>query len=347
MYHDDPLWGPIALDEPVVAALVRSGPVQRLRGIAQAGASAYLYPERASITRFDHSLGVMHVLAALRATLEEQVAGLLHDVPHTAFSHTVDIAFPSAEYNFHEEFHRRIVLDSELPQILTSHAIPVETVIEPERFPLLEQPLPLICADRVDYTLRDRHASGRLSSREAQAYLARLIPTPEGILHPDVDSALWFARHFVEANHTSWTGPDEAGAYWALGNAVKRAVSLGILRLQQLFLTDQEVMERLRSSADPEISGYLQLLEPGTRFFAVTTDGPYFDTHMKQRVVDPLVLQSGTSVPQPLSHFSPSYARLLAGIPPLGTLTYRLWSDKMPAILAQIYGDMSLRRGAR
>lgn len=342
LLHRDPLWGAISLEKPVIQALVWSGPVQRLKGIAQAGASAYLFPEKAAITRFDHSLGVMHALFCLGTTLEEQIAGLLHDIPHTAFSHTVDTAFPSAEYNYHEQFHRDVVMRSEIPAILDEHNIRLEAALEPERFPLLEQPLPALCADRLDYTLRDRHASGHITSSEAKEYLTHLIPGPHGIAHADVDSALWFATHFAEANRTSWTSPDEAGAYWALGNAIRRAVELGSLGKRELFATDAEVMARLTEIADPEIAAYLRLLEPGTRFFVVTEGGPYFETQMKQRVIDPLVHQPGTLEPELLSRLSPLYAQMLADIPPAGTLTYRLWSDKMPPLLKKVYGDMSL-----
>src|SRR5687767_14220117 len=237
-YHHDPLWGEISLEEPVIRALVSSSPVQRLRGIAQAGASAYLYPEKAAITRFDHSLGVMHVLSKMGAPLEEQVAGLLHDVPHTAFSHTADIAFPSAEYNFHEQFQHNVIMGSTILAILASHGIDLQAALEPDRYSLLEQPSPALCADRLDYTLRDRHAAGHVSSSEAGEYLGHLIPGRNGIVHTDIDSALWFARHFIEANRTSWTSPDDAGAYWALGNAVRRAVEIGCLTRSDLFATD-------------------------------------------------------------------------------------------------------------
>jgi len=48
-------------------------------------------------TRFDHSVGVMLLIRKLgagsspaSALLKEQVAALLHDVSHTAFSHVID-----------------------------------------------------------------------------------------------------------------------------------------------------------------------------------------------------------------------------------------------------------------
>ena len=55
------------------------------------------------MTRFEHSLGVFALLRRLRAPRREQVAGLLHDISHTAFSHAVDFVFTSEEQDHHEQ----------------------------------------------------------------------------------------------------------------------------------------------------------------------------------------------------------------------------------------------------
>ena len=44
---------------------------------------------------FEHSLGVYLLLRRLGADRREQVAGLLHDISHTAFSHAVDFLISS------------------------------------------------------------------------------------------------------------------------------------------------------------------------------------------------------------------------------------------------------------
>jgi hypothetical protein len=332
--YQDPLWGEIDLREPVLVELAQSAPMLRLRGIHQAGASFYLYPERYATTRFGHSLGVLHLLAALGASLEEQVAGLLHDVPHTAFSHTVDILFPNDEHNFHEGFHHQTISNSEIPSILSRYEVPLVAALEPDRYPLLEQPLPDICADRLDYSLRDLHALGRISSRDAVSFLSHLIPTPHGIWVDDMQAALWYATLFKEANDLRWAGPGEAGAYWALAGALRRAYELGEFTHHDLFSTDDLAMQKLRALDDPIVEAYLHLLTPGTTFYEVSDDGPYFAAHMKQRHVDPYVLQDGAEQPQRLSTLSPEYARTLAAIPPGKSVHYRLWSDSLPPILA-------------
>ena len=54
------------------------------------------------VTRLEHSLGVYLLLTRLGAGRRERVAGLLHDVSHTAFSHAVDFLFASEEQDHHE-----------------------------------------------------------------------------------------------------------------------------------------------------------------------------------------------------------------------------------------------------
>ena len=332
--YQDPLWGEIDLREPVLVELAQSAPILRLRGIHQAGASFYLYPERYAATRFEHSLGVLHMLASLGASLEEQVAGLLHDVPHTAFSHTVDILFPNDEHNFHEGFQREIISNSEIPAILSRYDVPLAAALEPDRYPLLEQPLPDLCADRLDYSLRAIDSLGHISSRDAISFLAHLIPTPQGIWVDDAQVALWYAMLFKEANDLRWAAPGEAGAYWALAGALRRAYQLGAFTDQDLFSTDDLAMQKLRALDDAIIMAYLHLLTPGTTFYEVADSGPYFAAYMKQRHVDPWVLQHGDEQPQRLSQLSHEYARTLAAVPPGKNVHYRLWSDSMPPILA-------------
>lgn len=331
----DNLWGEIGLRRAVLGELVESGPVQRLRGIHQAGASYYVVPGKRPTTRFEHSLGVLHVLSSLGATLEEQVAGLLHDVPHTAFSHTADIVFPNDEHNFHERFQHAVIMESDIPAILQRHRVPIRAALEPDSYPLLEQPLPSLCADRLDYTLRDLHATGHITREEACHFLPHLIPSGEGILVDSIEEALWFARIFRMGNDLLWTGPMEAGAYWALARAIKRAYELAAFTDDDLFSTDDEAMSKLQGLDDPQVHAYLSLLAPGTEFYEVEGNGPFFTTHMKQRHVDPPILQEGWSKPRRLSQVSDAYRTETAALPRTRNITYRLWSSNMPALVAR------------
>ena len=87
---------------PGSSSLIGCPTFQRLKGVRQAGPSALAFPFK-DVTRYEHSLGVFALLRRLRAPRREQVAGLLHDISHTAFSHAVDFVFTSEEQDHHEQ----------------------------------------------------------------------------------------------------------------------------------------------------------------------------------------------------------------------------------------------------
>ncbi len=92
----DPVHKTIILDE-FEQMLLNTRHVQRLRNIQQLGLVDHVYPG-ANHTRFEHSIGTMHMASVIGHSLGlEQVdirkiraAGLLHDVGHSAFSHAVE-----------------------------------------------------------------------------------------------------------------------------------------------------------------------------------------------------------------------------------------------------------------
>jgi len=92
----DPIHGYIEV-EPVTAKLLDSRPLQRLRHIKQLGFSYLVYPG-ANHSRFEHSLGTMHLAGVMsrHLGLDEEfrvlmvVTALLHDCGHGPFSHATE-----------------------------------------------------------------------------------------------------------------------------------------------------------------------------------------------------------------------------------------------------------------
>src|SRR5215471_18021204 len=82
----DPLYGPIEFS-PEMAELIAAPIVQRLRGIRLSNIDSVAMPGLAGVTRFEHSLGVLHIASRTRASfalsegdrLVLQAAALLHD----------------------------------------------------------------------------------------------------------------------------------------------------------------------------------------------------------------------------------------------------------------------------
>jgi len=106
----DPIHGAITVDQPE-SCVIEHPFVQRLRGIRQLGFSHLPFPG-ATHTRFNHSLGVMHLAGRAFdtcfrdkpfATREAKrafrhclrLAGLCHDLGHAPFSHAAEFAMPT------------------------------------------------------------------------------------------------------------------------------------------------------------------------------------------------------------------------------------------------------------
>ncbi len=301
----DPVYGPVVLDEPLLIDLYRSKAVQRLDSIYQGGITAFINPARRT-TRLDHSVGVCGLLQRLGANGVEQAAGLIHDVPHTAFSHVVDFLFPNQEHTFHEAHRESVVATSDLPEILDRHGLDWRTVSDAEQFSLLEQPLPDLCADRLDYFLRDGLATGRVTFSEAALLLAHLRVWQSKIVVEGIDVARWLGDRFMAIDEAVWCSTQEVGWYVAMARALGAAMQAGVLAEADLWGTDEAVMQRLRAAQLPEVQRWLDLLRPDVRFVRDDVH-PDLVTLPKVRAVDPPVLLDGHV--QPLSRLDADFHR--------------------------------------
>jgi uncharacterized protein len=287
----DPVYGEAELTESLLLALLQTAPVRRLRRIHQAGASYLVRPGR-DVTRYEHAVGVMLLIRRLGGSVEEQAAGLIHDVSHTAFSHVADQLFGRRGEDYHEAHFERLVLQSEIPGVLARYGLRAEPLLDHSRWGLLERPLPDLCADRIDYTLRDLRRLGAITPAEVTAFLPALTVSGGTIAVAAPEPALWFVRRFAEEVLDLFMHPLELLANATLAAALRRGLAIGALVEEDLFLDDEAVLDRLRSAGDREILDALDLLRPG---IVVVEDETAYDARVysKARNVDPLVVGPG------------------------------------------------------
>jgi uncharacterized protein len=281
----DRVYGDCVVDEPVLVELIASNPVQRLNGISQSGATRYFADRK--VTRYEHCVGVMLLLRKLGASVEEQIAGLLHDVPHTAFSHVIDYVFTEMNetHEWHEQFLEKILRDSDIPQILLRYGYSMERILDERNFPLLERKLPDLCADRIDYTLRD-HASIHGMSGMLRSIYGGLMVCKDEILVKDEESARALAETYLSMELAVWSNPREVAGFQVLADAIRIGLEKGILKEDDLFHDDRFVYSKLQGSDDVRIQHNLAMLNPR---FQVVEDPLHYDMHcrIKLRYVDP------------------------------------------------------------
>ncbi len=252
MQWDDRVYGPTTIDDPGLLDLIACPTFARLEGIRQAGPSALAFPFK-TVTRFEHSLGVFVLLRRLGADRREQVAGLLHDISHTAFSHAVDFVYATDEQAHHESIKPAFLDRPDLAAALGRLGYKPEEFYDDEVFPLLERPLPALCADRLDYFFRDSLACGVTTTAAVTGFLGHLVVVDRTIAFDDPAVAREAARLFALMNRDWWASPTEAYIYNEFGDALRIALRRGALTDADLLTNDATVLDRLRSSGDPEI----------------------------------------------------------------------------------------------
>jgi len=164
----DPVHGYIVLEEDMLR-IVDSTAFQRLRRISQLPLVYLVYPG-ARHSRFDHSLGCMHLAKMFgeRLGLDEYklkvltIAGLVHDLGHTPYSHLLEILLREKGLT-HEDMTLRILEeDSETSSSVERCGVSVKDVksILEKRDPLGSIISGPVDVDKLDFLLRDSYFTG-------------------------------------------------------------------------------------------------------------------------------------------------------------------------------------------
>ena len=305
MQIDDPIYGQVEIAEPVLIEILQSAAMQRLRGVLQHGISGLL-GITTPISRYDHSVGVMLLVRQLGGPLAEQIAALLHDVSHTAFSHVIDYVFHNRDgQSYHEEVQEAYIAGSDLPQLLARHGYDWRDFLHEASFPLLEQPAPALCADRLDYGLRDSQDLGLATAKQAQFVLGHLIVRQGRIVMDDVAAAVWLADMYMAADDASWSDFREVGLYELTAQAIRRGLAIGLISEKEFWDTDEVLWARLNAGSDPQLQQLLRLVHPQTRFVWDEAN-PTFRISTKIRTIDPDVWHEGQL--RPLSALDAAFA---------------------------------------
>ena len=292
MHYPDAVYGLVPIEEPVLVELINSSAVQRLNHILQHGITGFLGLTQ-PITRFQHSIGVMLLTRRLGATLQEQIAALLHDVSHTAFSHVIDHVFRGQPY--HERMKASYLAQTDIPPILERYGYNWQDFIDEDAYPILEQPAPALCADRLDYFFRDSLALNLLTIEEVSQALPHLLVVDHQIGVDKLETAQWLAYTYMKADELSWSNSQALGLYELMAELIQTGLGLGAIRESDVWLTDQAFWNKLASCPDEVLQAQLaQLLEP-IHFVEAKRD-PWRELKPKIRTINPTILVKGKGI---------------------------------------------------
>lgn len=290
MKYFDKVYGEFEITEPVLLELIESPALQRLKNILQGG---YGYRNGiAQATRFEHSMGAMCLLQKFGASLEEQICGLIHDVSHSAFSHTIDYALEDVsseqrqcyQDNIFDKFVRE---KTNICEILEKHGLDVDYILDEHNFPLQETELPELCADRIDYSLRD----GSGYENKKTGLIENLIVKDKKWVFNNFKAAKNFAEFFEYMNRVYYSNLETAAMFSSTGQALKCLLQNKLLSLDDLYTDDWQVVEIMKKIA-LEDDGFVKHWERMNNQDKYVNDPDNYEETiwLKSRAVDPLFL---------------------------------------------------------
>ncbi|UVS68962.1 HD domain-containing protein [Nitrososphaera viennensis] len=157
--------------------VIDSAAFQRLRRIRQLAGAHLVYPS-AQHSRFEHSLGAMHIAGLACESLlgkgyidnaevveELRLAALLHDIGHGPFSHLFEEVLETRSGTSHEEMGRRIITKSEIADALGKNGYSADHISRlsfgQSRVHFLNEIISGgLSADIMDYLPRDSYFTG-------------------------------------------------------------------------------------------------------------------------------------------------------------------------------------------
>jgi HD superfamily phosphohydrolase len=164
----DPVHGYIELED-FMQELLATPQMQRLRRVKQLGYSNLVYPG-ANHTRFEHSLGTMHLASMLIKNLDSieeekkkeiKAASLLHDIGHGPFSHVTENIIDKYTRRRHEDI-KEILGKGEIREVLEKYGVSAGNVSKHVKGETSVGQIisSEIDVDKMDYLVRDAHYTG-------------------------------------------------------------------------------------------------------------------------------------------------------------------------------------------
>lgn len=288
------LYGPLIIDNPVLRHVIQLPALERLKKVKQSGVAAYVIPQLNTWSRYDHSLGVLWLLQHYGASVEEQLAGLLHDVSHTAFSHVAELVFKHEQHekSYQDVIHEWFLRESSIDKELSLFSISLDAVLHKfGEHKALEQDLPHLCADRLDYNLTAGVLFERITPQEVHDLLQNLRFEHERWFFVDQMWAKRFGMLVLENDEQIWGTAWNGLLYDLAAQALRRAFVLNLISKNDLhFSTDDVLWQRLLTTNDSIIKNLMHKFFHYQDYYQLVQEGEHdIAIRPKFRGVDPFV----------------------------------------------------------
>ena len=278
------LYGAVIVTEPLVIELIEDPWMQRLKYIHQYGMDHYVIKPEPEHNRFNHSIGVWLLLKRYAASIQEQVAGLLHDVSHTAFSHVADFVYKTSINNaYQDDIHEAFVKSTSLAVLLARYNITPESINpKNKQFKALAPELPELSADRLEYNLSDGFFAGLISKSEIQAVLDNLVFDGETWYFTSINYAKKLAQISLYLTEYEWGAPHSCVINTLASQLIQRALTCNLITYYSFhYGIDDDLWDSFVHAHDEAIQEIVYKLRTYNQYFIC--DQTQYDIVLKSK----------------------------------------------------------------
>ncbi|MFA6937188.1 MAG: hypothetical protein WCQ67_03040 [Treponema sp.] len=264
-----------------------------------------LYHNKFFYSRLDHSIGVALIIWNFTHNKKQTLAGLLHDVSTPSFSHVSDFRNGDAltQESTEDTNANMIIQDVSLGAMLNQDGIYSTEVSDYHKFPIADNEMPALSADRLEYMYPSGAAldgSWTLDEIEKNYKAIKVLTNEKQILElgfTSEEEALIYTKKFCSISLLLQHNENKL-TLQLMADIISKAIKCGIICENDLFkMSEEQLLEVFTNAVDSEID------ENFTKLFltfrnmkeVLHTEEPvedsfYVSLDVKKRYIDPLVL---------------------------------------------------------
>ena len=231
--------------------------MQRLSGIGLLCGTDWtsLYKNRFFYSRLDHSVGVALIIWNFTKDKTQTIAGLLHDISTTVFSHVSDFRKGDAltQTSTEEPTTKMILSDSALCKLLESDGIEPKDVVDYHIYPIADNEIPSLSADRLEYMYPSGLAlDGSWTFEEiAKTYNDLIIlkneENKDELGFKTIEMAELYCKKFCMIGHILQLNENKLSLQ-LLSQIMSKAVELDVLQEEDFMtMSESKIIEKIES----------------------------------------------------------------------------------------------------
>lgn len=251
-------------------------------------------------TRHIHSMGVSKIVWNFTHDIRQAIAGLFHDIATPVFAHTID--FLQGDHLTQESTEDKTISfienSREITNLLKKHHICIEDICDYHKYPIADNDIPMLSADRLEYTIGNGFCVYNMELEILNGIYKDLTVVQneygiEELCFQSIDVAKKFTEVSLR-NSRFFVSDEDRFSMQYLADIMRSAIENGTLVLDDLYLTENEIIRKMNT--DKRLS---EMWKNYTEISAVTSSSEKpksqycVNISAKKRYINPLVLVNG------------------------------------------------------